>query len=102
MQLPEIHQNVRLADRAREAGVQVIIEGAGGHIRADRIAPMVKFYKRQSAYPLFVAGPLPTDIAIGYDHIAGACGASVPALPGQIISAISRLPSISACRVPMR
>ena len=82
MQLAEIHQNVRLADRAREAGVQVIIEGAGGHIRADRIAPMVKFYKRQSAYPLFVAGPLPTDIAIGYDHIAGACGASAASAAG--------------------
>ncbi len=82
MQLAEIRQNVQLADRAREAGVQVIIEGAGGHIRADRIAPMVKYYKKMSAYPLFVAGPLPTDIAIGYDHIAGAAGASIASAAG--------------------
>jgi len=27
--------------------------------------------------PLFVAGPLPTDVAVGYDHIAGAVGASM-------------------------
>ena len=82
MQLAEIRQNVQLADRARAAGVQVIIEGAGGHIRSDRIAPMVKYYKKKSAYPLFVAGPLPTDVAVGYDHIAGAAGASIASAAG--------------------
>ena len=30
MQIAEIRQNIQLADRARSAGVQVIIEGAGG------------------------------------------------------------------------
>jgi phosphomethylpyrimidine synthase len=82
MQLAEIRQNVQLAHQARSAGVQVIIEGAGGHIRSDRIAPMVKFYKKQSLFPLFVAGPLPTDIAVGYDHIAGAVGASAASAAG--------------------
>ena len=82
MQLTEIRQNVKLADRARAAGVQVIIEGAGGHIRSDRIAPMVKYYKKKSSYPLFVAGPLPTDVAVGYDHIAGAAGASIASAAG--------------------
>lgn len=82
MQLAEIRQNVELANRARAAGVQVIIEGAGGHIRSDRIAPMVKYYKKKSAFPLFVAGPLPTDIAVGYDHIAGAAGASIASAAG--------------------
>lgn len=82
MQLAEIRQNVSLADRARAAGVQVIIEGAGGHIRSDRIAPMVKDYKKRSSYPLFVAGPLPTDVAVGYDHIAGAAGASIASAAG--------------------
>jgi phosphomethylpyrimidine synthase len=82
MQLAEIRQNVQLAHRARSAGVQVIIEGAGGHIRSDRIAPMVKYYKKQSPFPLFVAGPLPTDVAVGYDHIAGAVGASAASAAG--------------------
>ena len=82
MQLAEIRQNVQLAYRARSAGVQVIIEGAGGHIRSNRIAPMVKYYKKQSPFPLFVAGPLPTDVAVGYDHIAGAAGASVASAAG--------------------
>jgi phosphomethylpyrimidine synthase len=82
MQLAEIRQNVQLANRAHAAGVQVIIEGAGGHIRSDRIGSMVKYYKKQSPFPLFVAGPLPTDVAIGYDHIAGAAGASIASAAG--------------------
>jgi phosphomethylpyrimidine synthase len=82
MQIAEIRQNVELAHRARASGVQVIIEGAGGHIRSDRIAPMVKYYKKKSAFPLFVAGPLPTDVAVGYDHIAGAAGASIASAAG--------------------
>jgi phosphomethylpyrimidine synthase len=76
-QLAEVRQNVTLAHRALDAGVQVIIEGAGGHIRSNRIPAYIRYYKKQSPFPLFVAGPLPTDIGIGYDHIAGACGGSI-------------------------
>ena len=82
MQLAEIRQNVELAFQAHAAGVQVIIEGAGGHIRSDYIAPLVRKYKKQSPFPLFVAGPLPTDVAVGYDHIAGAVGASAASAAG--------------------
>jgi phosphomethylpyrimidine synthase len=81
-QLAEIRQNIMLAREALAAGVQVIIEGAGGHIRNDRIAPMVRMYKKRSPFPLFVAGPLPTDIAAGYDHIAGAIGGSTASAAG--------------------
>jgi phosphomethylpyrimidine synthase len=82
VQLEEIRQNVMLAHRAHKNGVQVIIEGAGGHIRSDRIAPYIRDYKRKSVYPLFVAGPLPVDIAVGYDHIAGCAGASIACAAG--------------------
>jgi phosphomethylpyrimidine synthase len=81
-QLEEVRQNVALARRAHEEGVQVIIEGAGGHIRLDRIPKYIHYYKRQSEFPLFVAGPLPTDIAVGYDHVAGCAGASVASASG--------------------
>jgi phosphomethylpyrimidine synthase len=81
-QIGEIRQNVRLAELAHENGVQVIIEGAGGHVRIDRIALSVKYYKRQARFPLFVAGPLPTDIALGYDHLAGCVGASIASAAG--------------------
>jgi len=76
-QVEEIKLNVELAKRAHEEGVQVIIEGMGGHVRADRIAEYVTFHKQMSQFPLFVAGPLPTDVAVGYDHIAGSVGASI-------------------------
>lgn len=76
-QTMEIKTNVQLATRANEEGIQVIIEGMGGHIQAADIPTYVKFYKSKSNFPLFVAGPLPTDIALGYDHIAGAVGASM-------------------------
>ncbi len=81
-QIAEALQNISLARRALAAGVQVIIEGAGGHIRSDRIPSYVRYYKKRSPFPLFVAGPLPTDIGIGYDHIAGACGGSMASAAG--------------------
>jgi phosphomethylpyrimidine synthase len=81
-QVAEIQQNIALAHRALDAGVQVIIEGAGGHIRSDRIPAYIRYYKKRSLFPLFVAGPLPTDVGIGYDHIAGACGGSVASAAG--------------------
>jgi phosphomethylpyrimidine synthase len=77
VQLMEIETNARLARRANELGVQVIINGMGGHIQANEIPASVKMYKDKADFPLFVAGPLPTDIAVGYDHIAGAIGASM-------------------------
>jgi phosphomethylpyrimidine synthase len=80
--LEEIRQNVELARYAHQNGVQVIIEGAGGHIRFDRIAQHIRYYKEQSRFPLFVAGPLPTDIALGYDHMAGCVGGSVASAAG--------------------
>jgi phosphomethylpyrimidine synthase len=82
LQREEIAENSALAHRAHEAGVQVIIEGCGGHIRADRIGRYVKTHKKASPFPLFVAGPLPTDIAAGYDHIAGCAGASLASAAG--------------------
>lgn len=77
VQIGEMKLNAQLAKQAYERNVQVIIEGAGGHIRADRIAPYVQMYKAHSNVPLFVAGPLPTDIAVGHDHIAGCVGGSI-------------------------
>jgi phosphomethylpyrimidine synthase len=81
-QRAEIQLNAGLARRAHDAGVQTIIEGMGGHVRADRIAAYVKRYKKASGAPLFVAGPLPTDVAVGHDHIAGCVGASIAAGAG--------------------
>ena len=76
-QIMEARRNADIAKRANETGLQVIINGMGGHIPASDIPASVRFYKETGDFPLFVAGPLPTDIAVGYDHIAGAVGASL-------------------------
>ncbi|MDD1665088.1 MAG: phosphomethylpyrimidine synthase ThiC [Methanomicrobiales archaeon] len=81
-QREEMRLNALLAKRAYEEDVQAIIEGMGGHVRADRIASTVKRYRKASGAPLFVAGPLPTDVAVGHDHVAGCVGASIAAGAG--------------------
>ena len=78
----EMLTNMRLARQANQAGVQVIVEGMGGHMRASEVAGYVRYHKDAGDFPLFVAGPLPTDIAVGYDHIAGTVGASMAAGAG--------------------
>ncbi|MCD4822496.1 MAG: phosphomethylpyrimidine synthase ThiC [Methanococcoides sp.] len=76
-QMMEIRKNAKLAKQANEAGVQVIIEGMGGHVQANDIVPHIQAHRTLSNYPLFVAGPLPTDVGMGYDHISGAVGATI-------------------------
>lgn len=74
-QLSEIRLNSKLARRANKKGVQVIIESLGGHIIAKDLIKNLKLYKKITHNrPLFVSGPIPTDFAPGYDHIAAAIG----------------------------
>jgi phosphomethylpyrimidine synthase len=71
-----------LARRARNAGVQVMIEGPG-HVPLGRIAGDVQLQKRLcDSAPYYVLGPLPTDIAPGYDHLVGAVGGAIAAASG--------------------
>jgi phosphomethylpyrimidine synthase len=81
-QKQEITLNAALAEKANREGVQAIIEGMGGHIAPSHIPEYVKYHKQITNRPLFVAGPLPTDIAVGYDHIAGSIGAAMAAGAG--------------------
>lgn len=77
-QKDEITANAKLAERANAAGVQVIVEGMGGHVQPNDIIEYVKHHKEiTSGRPLFIAGPLPIDIAVGYDHIAACVGGSI-------------------------
>jgi phosphomethylpyrimidine synthase len=71
-----------LARRARNAGVQVMIEGPG-HVPLGYIAKDVQLQKRLcDNAPYYVLGPLPTDIAPGYDHLVGAVGGAIAAASG--------------------
>jgi len=71
-----------LVDQAREAGVQVLVEGPG-HVPLDQIVTNVQLQKSLChGAPFYVLGPLVTDIATGYDHITGAIGGAIAALAG--------------------
>lgn len=66
-----------LAQKARKEGVQVIIEGPG-HMPIDQIEANIILEKKIcSNAPFYVLGPLVTDIASGYDHIAAAIGGAL-------------------------
>jgi phosphomethylpyrimidine synthase len=81
-QLQELIILGELASRARAAGVQVMIEGPG-HVPLTEIVTNIKLQKEicQNA-PFYVLGPLPTDIAPGYDHITSAIGGAIAGAAG--------------------
>jgi len=81
-QLQELIILGELAGRARAAGVQVMIEGPG-HVPLTEIVTNIKLQKEicQNA-PFYVLGPLPTDIAPGYDHITSAIGGAIAGAAG--------------------
>lgn len=71
-----------LVDRAREAGVQVMVEGPG-HVPFDQIEANIKIQKTLAkGAPFYVLGPLVTDVAPGYDHITSAIGGTLAAVAG--------------------
>jgi phosphomethylpyrimidine synthase len=81
-QIEELITLARLARRAREAGVQVMIEGPG-HVPLDEIETQVRMEKVLcDGAPFYVLGPLVTDVAAGYDHITAAIGGAVAAMAG--------------------
>jgi phosphomethylpyrimidine synthase len=72
----------RLADRAKARGVQTMIEGPG-HVPLHLVQGQIQGIKRLTGgAPLYVLGPLTTDCAPGYDHIAGAIGGAMAAYFG--------------------
>jgi phosphomethylpyrimidine synthase len=81
----QIHELLTLGELAQKAwdrGVQIIIEGPG-HIPLDEVEAQVVLQKRLcKGAPFYVLGPLVTDIAAGYDHIACAIGGAVAGMVG--------------------
>lgn len=71
-----------LVRRCREAGVQCMVEGPG-HIPLHQVEANVRLAKAVTrGAPFYVLGPLVTDVAAGYDHVAAAIGGAVAALAG--------------------
>jgi phosphomethylpyrimidine synthase len=70
------------AKRALELGVQRMIEGPG-HIPLGQVSHNIRMIKELTGNaPLYLLGPLVTDIASGYDHVAAAIGGAVACMDG--------------------
>ena len=81
-QIDELMILAHLARRAFDKGVQTMIEGPG-HVPLNQIKSQVQLQKKLcSNAPFYVLGPLPTDIAAGYDHITAAIGGAVAGAAG--------------------
>jgi phosphomethylpyrimidine synthase len=81
-QIEELYTLGELVQRAREAGVQVMVEGPG-HVPLQDVESQIRLQKVAChGAPFYVLGPLVTDVAPGYDHIAGAIGGALAARAG--------------------
>ena len=75
-QIAEMVINCELAERGREMGCQMMVEGPG-HVPLDEIEGNIILEKRMSGNaPYYVLGPIPCDTGAGYDHISAAIGAA--------------------------
>jgi phosphomethylpyrimidine synthase len=72
----ELLINCELAEIGRGMGCQMMVEGPG-HVPIDEIEANIILQKRMSNHaPYYMLGPIPTDVAAGYDHVAAAIGAA--------------------------
>lgn len=76
---------------AQNRGVQVMMEGIG-HSTLTKIEEYVRIVKTKYNVPFVPLGPLPTDAAVGNDHIASAIGAAFMAYWGgaDMINSVTR------------
>ncbi len=71
-----------LVKKARAKGIQTFVEGPG-HVAIDEIGLSVEAMKHLTDNaPIYLLGPLVTDIAPGYDHITAAMGGAVAGMHG--------------------
>jgi phosphomethylpyrimidine synthase len=71
-----------LVKRARAANVQTFVEGPG-HVPLNEIELSVRGMKELcDNAPLYLLGPIVTDIAPGFDHITGAIGGAIAGMHG--------------------
>ncbi len=90
VQQAEIRQQIDLAKLIAGEGVGVIIESPG-HARPSDIR-RVAVPLRASGFPIMPLGPIPTEAAVGQDHISAAIGATLLGLEGcaHILAAVTR------------
>lgn len=82
LQISELVKLGELVQVAWDDDVQVMVEGPG-HVTLDQVAENIRLQKVLcKGAPFYVLGPLVTDSAAGYDHIACAIGGALAAYTG--------------------
>lgn len=82
VQISELIVLGELTKKAWAKDVQIMIEGPG-HVAIDEVAAnMIMAKKLCHNAPLYVLGPIVTDVAPGYDHITSAIGGAIAATNG--------------------
>jgi phosphomethylpyrimidine synthase len=72
----------RLSRICREKGIQHLIEGPG-HLPFSQVGYNVRMIKELTERaPLYLLGPVVTDIAPGYDHVVAAIGSTMACMHG--------------------
>lgn len=86
----EIKRQIEIADYISENGVGVIVESPGHCSPVD--IRKIAIILRNSNYPIMPLGPIPTDIAHGFDHLASAIGAVLLGVENcaHILSVVTR------------
>jgi phosphomethylpyrimidine synthase len=89
-QVAEIEFQIELAKKIKAEGVGVIIESPG-HARPRDIKSIAQLLK-PGGFPIMPLGPIPTDTAIGMDHVSSAIGATLLGLEGcaHVLAAVTR------------
>ncbi|MBT3202358.1 MAG: phosphomethylpyrimidine synthase ThiC [Phycisphaerales bacterium] len=81
-QFAELDVLGELVLRARESGVQVMVEGPG-HVPFNEIEMNIKRQQEVcDGAPFYVLGPIVSDVFPGYDHIPSTIGATAAACAG--------------------
>jgi phosphomethylpyrimidine synthase len=89
-QIEEFRSQKSIGEYIENNGVKVIVEGPG-HSTPQKLKLIADYYNEMS-FPVMPLGPIPTDTAIGQDHISSAIGAVILGLYNSvdIITAVTR------------
>lgn len=91
VQINEIKMQKEIANALHKKGISVMMEGVG-HISLSSLRKYVDLIRKDLYIPFMPLGPIPTDRAIGWDHVSAAIGASYMALlnGADIINTVTR------------
>lgn len=91
IQLNEIKMQKEIINELCKRGIAVMMEGVG-HISLSDLKKYVQLIREDFYIPFMPLGPIPTDRAIGWDHVSAAIGAAYMAVldGADIINAVTR------------